>query len=137
MATEFHQMANEKSPQSLARRERQILELIYQLDEVSVSDVLDRLPNPPSYSTVRTIIRLLERKGFLKHRRDGMKYIYRPVESREVVRRSAVAHLFKTFFQGSPSDAVAAILDVSGDDLTDSELARLKKLVQNAKRKEL
>ncbi len=127
-------MAKEKTPQSLARRERQILELIYELGEVSVGEVLAKLPDPPGYSTVRTIIRLLERKGFLRHRRQGTKYIYRPVQSREVVRRSAVAHLFKTFFRGSPSDAVAAILDVSSDDLTDSELARLEQLVENAKR---
>jgi predicted transcriptional regulator len=127
-------MAKDKTPQSLARRERQILELIYELGEVSVGDVLAKLPDPPSYSSVRTIIRLLEAKGFLKHRREGTKYIYRPVQSRDVVRRSAVAHLFKTFFRGSPSDAVAAILDVSSDDLTDSELARLKQLVDAAKK---
>ena len=127
-------MAKEKTPQNLARRERQILELIYELGEVSVSDVLAKLPDPPSYSAVRTIIRLLEEKGYLRHRRDGTKYIYRPVQSREVVRRSAVAHLFKTFFRGSPSDAVAAILDVSSDDLTDSELDRLKKIVDAARK---
>lgn len=127
-------MAKEKTPQSLARRERQILELIYELGEVSVADVLAKLPDPPNYSTVRTIIRLLEGKGYLRHRRDGMKYIYRPVQSRETVRRSAVAHLFKTFFQGSPSDAVAAILDVSSNDLTDEELDRLEKLVEKARK---
>ena len=126
-------MAKEKTPQNLARRERQILELIYELGEVSVSDVLARLPDPPGYSAVRTIINLLESKGFLRHRREGTKYIYRPVPSREVVRHSAVAHLFKTFFRGSPSDAVAAILDVSSADLTDSELARLEQLVEKAK----
>ena len=127
-------MAKEKLPQNLARRERQILELIYELGEVSVGDVHAKLPDAPSYSAVRTIIRLLETKGFLKHRRVGTKYIYRPVQSRDVVRRSAVAHLFKTFFSGSPSDAVAAILDVSSDDLTDSELDRLKELVDKAKK---
>ena len=127
-------MAKEKTPQNLARRERQILELVYELGEVSVSDVLAKLPDPPSYSAVRTIIRLLEEKGYLRHRRDGTRYIYRPVQSREVVRRSAVAHLFKTFFRGSPSDAVAAILDVSSDDLTDSELNRLKKIVDAARK---
>ena len=127
-------MAKEKLPQNLARRERQILELIYELGEVSVGDVHAKLPDAPSYSAVRTIIRLLETKGFLKHRREGTKYIYRPVQSRDVVRRSAVAHLFKTFFSGSPSDAVAAILDVSSDDLTDSELDRLKELVDKAKK---
>jgi predicted transcriptional regulator len=106
------------------------------LGEVSVGEVLAKLPDPPGYSTVRTIIRLLERKGFLRHRRQGTKYIYRPVQSREVVRRSAVAHLFKTFFRGPPSDAVAAILDVSSDDLTDSELSCLEQLVENAKKKD-
>ena len=126
-------MAKEKTPQNLARRERQILELIYELGEASVGEVLAKLPDPPGYSSVRTIIRLLERRGFLRHRRSGIKYIYRPIQSRETVRRSAVAHLFKTFFRGSPSDAVAAILDVSADDLTDAELTRLEQLVQKAR----
>jgi predicted transcriptional regulator len=127
-------MARRKTPQHLARRERQILEIIYQLGEASVGDVLARLPDPPSYSAVRTIMRLLEQKGHLRHRRELTKYVYRPTQSRESASRSALAHVVKTFFGGSAPDAVAAILDANGDDLTDDDLRRLEAIVEKAKK---
>ena len=127
-------MARIKPPQNLPRRERQILEIIYQLGEASVGDVLARLPDPPSYSAVRTIMRLLEQKGCLRHRRELTKFIYRPTLSRESASRSALVHLLKTFFSGSAPDAVAAILDVTSDDLTDDDLRRLEQIVDKAKK---
>jgi BlaI family penicillinase repressor len=127
-------MARRKTPQHLPRRERQILEVIYQLGEASVGDVLARLPDPPSYSAVRTIMRLLEQKGHLRHRRELTKYVYRPTQSLESASRSALAHVVKTFFSGSAPDAVAAILDATGDDLTDDDLRRLEEIVEKAKK---
>jgi predicted transcriptional regulator len=118
----------------LGRRERQIMDAIHQLGEASVGDVLDRIPDPPSYSAVRTMIRLLEDKGYLKHRREGMKYVYRPTEAPEKARRSALQHLLKTFFQDSTGDAVAAMLDLSGDRLTPEELDRLARLIEDARK---
>jgi BlaI family penicillinase repressor len=126
-------MARAKTPQNLPRRERQILEIIYQLGEASVSDVLARMPDPPSYSAVRTIMRLLEQKGCLRHRRELTKYVYRPTESHESASRSALMHLLKTFFGGSAPDAVAAILDATSDNLTDEDLRRLEQIVDKAK----
>ena len=98
-----------------------------------MGDVRDRIPDPPSYSAVRTMIRLLEEKGYLKHRREGMKYVYRPTEAPKKARRSALQHLLKTFFAGSAGDAVAAVLDLSGDQLSPEELDRLARLIEDAK----
>jgi predicted transcriptional regulator len=127
-------MVKKKTSQDLGRRERQIMDVIYQLGEASVSDVLAQLPQPPSYSAVRTMIRLLEEKGFLKHRREGTKYVYRPTQSREVASRSALVHLMNTFFGGSAADAMAAILDVSCDNLEDDDLERLEQLIEQARK---
>jgi predicted transcriptional regulator len=119
---------------NLGRRERQIMDAIHQLGEASVNDVLDRLPDPPSYSAVRTVMRLLEKKRYLKHRRDGMKYVYRPTEAPAEARRSALKHLLKTFFGGSAGDAVAAVLDLSGDRISREELDRLARLIEDARK---
>jgi predicted transcriptional regulator len=126
-------MGKRKSARDLGRRERQIMDVIFQLGEASVSDVLDRLPDPPSYSAVRTMIRLLEAKGFLRHRQDGNRYMYRPTQSHETASRSALEHLLATFFSGSPTDAVAAILDLSADDMTDDDLKRMERLIEQAR----
>jgi predicted transcriptional regulator len=122
-----------KKKPGLGRRERQIMDVIYRLEEASVGDVLRHLPDPPSYSSVRTMIRLLESKGYLKHRREGTKYVYRPTQSRATASRSAIRHLMKTFFSGSATDAVAAILDDSSEMLTDDDLHRLERLITKAR----
>ena len=127
-------MGKKKSARDLGRRERQIMDVIYQLGEASVSDVLKGLPDPPSYSAVRTMIRLLEGKGFLRHRRDGTRYVYRPTQSKETASRSALRHLLRTFFAESPTDAVAAILDVTSEDLTDENLSRIKRMIDEARK---
>ena len=127
-------MSKKKSPHDLGRRERQIMDVIYRLGEAAVGDVLEQLPDPPSYSAVRTMIRLLESKGFLRHRREGTKYIYRPTQSVENASRSALEHLLRTFFSGSATDAVAAILDVSSDNLSDDDLDRLEGLIDRARK---
>jgi predicted transcriptional regulator len=127
-------MSKKNSPQDLGRRQRQIMDIVFELGEASVGDVLARLPDPPSYSAVRTMIRYLESKGHLRHRREGTKYIYRPREPKESVSRSALRHLIKTFFGGSAPDAVAAILDVSSEKLSDSELDRIERLISEARK---
>jgi predicted transcriptional regulator len=117
----------------LGARERQIMDAIYTLGEASVGDVLEKLTDPPSYSAVRTMIRLLETKGLLRHRQAGTKYVYRPVQSPEIAKRSALKHLVQTFFAGSATDAVAAILHHSVAKLTDNDIARLEQLIQEAR----
>lgn len=126
-------MAGRQAVPDLARRERQIMNVIHQLGEASVADVLDRLPDPPSYSAVRTMIRLLESKGLLRHRQEGKRYLYKATQSRESASRSALRKLLDVFFAGSASGAVAAILDVQGENLSAEELARIEVLVQQAR----
>jgi predicted transcriptional regulator len=110
------------------------MDAIHEMGEASVNDVLARLADPPSYSSVRTMMRLLEEKGYLKHRREGMKYVYRPTLAPEKARRSALQHLLKTFFGGSRGDAVAAVLDLSGDKIPAEELDRLARLIDEARK---
>lgn len=127
-------MAKKHSEGNLGARERQIMDLIYQLGEASVAEVRQGLPNPPSYSAVRTMIRHLEGKGLVKHRQEGTRYVYRPVRSRESASRSALRHLLATFFGGSAPDAVAAILDVSWEKLADGDLRRIEQIIEQARK---
>ena len=126
-------MAHKLPLPHLARRERQIMNVVHQLGEVSVADVLERLDDPPSYSAVRTMIRHLEAKRLLRHRQEGKRYLYKATQSRESASRSALRKLLDVFFAGSASDAVAAILDVQGEQLSSEELARIESLVQQAR----
>ena len=127
-------MGKRKLERDLGRRERQIMDVIFQLGEASVADVRKQLPDPPSYSAVRTMIRLLERKGFLRHRREGTKYVYRPTRSKASASRIALRHLIKTFFGDSAPDAVAAILDVSSPELSEDDLNRIEQLIDEARK---
>ncbi len=118
--------------QELGARERQIMDAIFALGEASVGEVLQKLAEPPSYSAVRTMIRLLESKGLLKHRQEGTKYIYRPIQSKESASKSALSHIVKTFFGGSPTDAVAALFET--EKLTKNDLAEIETLIQHARK---
>lgn len=117
----------------LARRERQIMEAIHQLGEATVNEVLAQLADPPSYSSVRTMIRHLEAKGLLTHRQDGKRYVYKATQSREAASKSALRKLMDVFFAGSATDAVAAILDVSSESLEPEDLDRMARLIKQAK----
>lgn len=126
-------MAKKQASDGLARRERQIMDVLHLLGEASVSEVREKLSDPPSYSAVRTMIRHLETKGLLKHRQDGKRYVYRTIQSRVSASRSALKKLLDVFFAGSPSDAVAAILDVQGNQIGQAELDRIADLIQQAR----
>lgn len=117
----------------LSRRERQIMDVVYRLERVSVTEVLERLPDPPSYSAVRAMLRILEEKGHLRHEQDGPRYVYLPTTPREAARESALKHLLRTFFDGSTEAAVAALLDIRRDNLSDAELDRLNRLIEQAR----
>lgn len=110
------------------------MDAVHRLGEGSVAEVREQLADPPSYSSVRTMLRLLEEKGFLQHRRVGVKYVYRPTESPQRAQRLALKHLLQTFFGGSAGDAVAAVLDLSGDDISPDELDRLARLIDEARK---
>lgn len=127
-------MPQKKDSSQLGRREREILEIVFRLGEASVSSVTEQMADPPAYDSVRTMLRLLERKGFVKHRREGTKYVYRPTQSKSSVSRSALSHLMATFFEDSVAHTMAAALDLKSDDLSDQELARLQTLIDKARR---
>ncbi len=118
----------------LSRRERQIMDVLYQLGEATAAEVMERLPDPPSYSAVRAMLRLLEEKGHLQHEQDGPRYVFKPTLAHDKAQRSALKHLIETFFEGSTEQAVAALLDLSKTKLSDDELDRLSQLIEQAKK---
>jgi predicted transcriptional regulator len=122
-----------KALPAVSRRERQILDVLYTLERGTASEVLEQLPDPPSYSAVRATLRILEDKGHVRHIEEGNKYIYVPTIPREHARMSALRHLVQTFFNGSVSQAVSALVD-HGGQLSKEELAELSDLVERAKR---
>lgn len=125
-----------KSPalNQLSRRERQIMDVVYRLGKASVSDVLERLPDPPSYSAVRALMRILEEKGHLAHEQDGPRYLYLPIVPRDAAQATALSHLVRTFFGGSAEAAVAALLELPGGGLSETELDRISRLVDEARK---
>jgi predicted transcriptional regulator len=123
-----------KAQKHLSRRERQIMDIVYELKEATVGQVLEKLPSPPSYSAVRALVRVLEQKGHLAHRQEGPRYIYVPTLPKEKARRSALRHLLKTFFDGSTEDAVAALLDIKEDGLSETDYLRLAELIAKARK---
>ena len=118
----------------LSRRERQILEILYQRGKASATEVRAAMEDAPSYSAVRTLLGVLEQKGHVKHRAEGLKYVYTPTVGPEKAKLSAVKHLLDTYFNGSPEQIVAALLDVSSTQLTLQELDRMTEMIEKAKR---
>ena len=118
----------------LSRRERQIMDIVYRLGRATAADVTENLADPPSYSAVRALLRVLEEKGHLRHEQDGPRYVFRPIVPREQARRSALSQLLSTFFDGSTEQAVAALLGLSSSKLSDGELDRLADLIDQAKK---
>jgi len=121
-----------KALTNLSRRERQIMDVVYRLGRATATDVLAQIPEPPSYSAVRAMLRVLENKGHLRHVLEGKSYVYSPTLGRSRASRSALQNMLKTFFDGSTEKAVAALLDMSAD-LTDEEFARLSRLIDQAR----
>jgi predicted transcriptional regulator len=126
----------QSSLSAMSRRERQIMEIIYSRGRATAGEIHRDLPDRPSYSTVRTLLRVLEEKGFLTHESDGPRYVYSPCISAENAKRSAIEQLLRTFFNNSAVNAMAALLDMSSANLSESELKRLARLIQQAKKKE-
>ncbi len=117
----------------LSRRERQIMDVVYRLGRAAAADVRDNLPDPPSYSAVRAMLRILEDKGHLAHVKEGQRYVYRATVPVETARRSALRRMLSTFFDDSLEEAVATLLDVTSSNLTDEELERLARMIQRAR----
>jgi BlaI family penicillinase repressor len=122
-----------KALDRLSRRERQIMEVIWSAGQATATEVLERLPDPPSNSAVRALLKILETKGHLRHVADGNRYVFLPTITPDKARRSAIESLLRTFFDGSPEKAVAALLDVSRRELSDEELERMSRLIEQAR----
>src|SRR3954467_13076656 len=120
--------------QALSRRERQIMDILYRRGRATASNVMADLPGDPSYSTVRTQLRVLESKGHVRHEEEGLRYVYLPAVARHAARRSALRHLVETFFEGSSEKAVAALLGGEGSRLSEDELNRIADLVAKARK---
>jgi BlaI family penicillinase repressor len=118
----------------LSRRERQIVDILYERGRATAADVQAALPDPPSYSAVRAMLRILEDKGHVRHEQDGPRYVYLPTVAREHAKHGALRHVLQTFFNGSAAQALSALLDETDTKLSDQELDRLAKLIDRARR---
>jgi predicted transcriptional regulator len=122
------------SHHELSRRERQIIDILYSHGRATAAEVLAALHDPPSYSAVRAILRILEDKGHVRHEQDGPRYVYVPTIARDSAKRSAMRHMVRTFFDGSAEQAISALLDDSSARLSEAELDRLARLIDQARR---
>jgi BlaI family transcriptional regulator, penicillinase repressor len=119
--------------ETLSRREREMMNIIFREGKATASEVLESMPDPPSYSAVRATLRVLEQKGHVRHQHDGTRYVYIPTVAREKARASALDHLLNTFFEGSAANVVATLLERK-DKLTSGELDRLSNLIEEARK---
>ncbi len=120
-------------PPALSRRERQIMDVVYRMGKATAADIHTALPDRPTYTTVRGLLRVLVEKGHLRLERDGRRYRYRPSTSRPAAGATSIAHVVRTFFAGSPADAMAALLGSQRERISSAELSRLAALVEQAR----
>ena len=118
---------------TLSRRERQIMDIVYRRGRATAAEVLEALPDPPSYSSVRALLRVLEDKGHVTHREDGTRYVYAPLAPADEVREDALKHVVGTFFQGSIEEAVTALLRISDADVSEADIDRLQRAIRDAR----
>ena len=126
-------MSKDLSINNLSRREQQIMDVIYSRGQATATEVLENLSDPPSYSAIRALLRILEEKGHLRHEQIGQKYVFLPIVEREQVKHSALRRVLQTFFGGSAEETVAALLDISQEQISDEELKRMEELISQAR----
>jgi predicted transcriptional regulator len=125
--------AKSRAAQTLSRRERQVMDILFRRAEATVAEVMADLPDPPTYSAVRSVLRILVGKGLVTHREDGPRYVYLPAVNPDRARDEALQHVVRTFFDGSAEQAVTALLRLSDTEMSAAELARLGELVRKAR----
>lgn len=121
--------------QNLSRRERQVMDIVYRRGDAAVADVVAEMDDPPSYSAVRALMGVLVQKGHLKHKREGLRYVYRPTHPRKIAARTALQRTVRTFFDGSSEQAVAALLDMAALEMSPDQLDRLAEMIEQARRR--
>ena len=127
-------MAARPAPALLTKRERQIMDVLYRLGRATAAEVLAALGGAPAYSTVRTQLRVLEEKGHVRHEEEGLRYVYAPAVPHSAASKSALKHLMDTFFDGSASKTVAALLGGDARKLSDDELDRIARLIAKVRK---
>ena len=118
----------------LSRRERQVMDILHRRGSATVTDIMDELPDPPTYSAVRSILRILREKELIRHEEDGPRYVYYPADPTERTREDVLAHVVRTYFTGSPESAMTALLRMSDVDLDESAIARLRDTIHRARK---
>jgi predicted transcriptional regulator len=130
-------MSNKRAHPVLTKRERQIMDVMYRLGRATAAEIMEGLDGHQAYSTVRTQLRVLERKGHVKHEEEGLRYVYMPTVAKQSARRSALKHLVDTFFDGSTTKAVAALLGGEASRVSDAELARIEEMLRDVRNDDL
>ena len=126
-------MSKKQDLPALSRRERQVMDILHRRGGATVAEIMTDLPDPPTYSAVRSVLRILSEKDLIRHREDGPRYIYHPAEATERTRDDVLAHVVRTYFAGSPEQAVTALLRMSDVDLPDAEVERLRNTIKRAR----
>lgn len=126
-------MAKPSASSELTRRERQVMDILHRRGPSTVSEIMDELPDPPTYSAVRSILRILSEKDVVRYREDGPRYVYLPSESAERSQESALAHVVETYFAGSTEQAITALLRLSDADIGEKEIEKLRAQIRNAR----
>ena len=126
-------MTEKQDTTALSRRERQVMDILHRRAEATVAEIMAELPDPPTYSAVRSVLRILGEKDLIRYKEDGPRYIYYPTQNTEAARDDVLAHVVRTYFAGSPEQAVTALLRMSDVDMKDAEIARLRETIRRAK----
>ena len=129
-------MTQRPTTEDLSRRERQVMEILHRRGESTVAEIMQALPDPPTYSAVRSILRILGEKKLIAHKEDGPRYVYFPSRPTDKARDDVLAHVVRTYFAGSTEQAVTALLRLSDADVDDAEVARLREKIRRARRNE-
>jgi predicted transcriptional regulator len=126
-------MSDKPESPALSRRERQVMDILHRRNEATVAEIMADLPDPPTYSAVRSVLRILGEKDLIRYKEDGPRYIYYPAQDTETARDDVLAHVVRTYFAGSPEQAVTALLRMSDVDMKDGEIERLRETIRRAR----
>ena len=126
-------MTDKPETAALSRRERQVMDILHRRAEATVAEIMAELPDPPTYSAVRSVLRILGEKGLIRYKEDGPRYVYYPAQDTEAARDDVLAHVVRTYFAGSPEQAVTALLRMSDVDMKDDEIERLRERIRRAR----
>ena len=126
-------MTNRPETTALSRRERQVMDILHRRGEATVAEIIEELPDPPTYSAVRSVLRILGEKDLIRYKEDGPRYVYYPAQDTETARDDMLAHVVRTYFGGAPEQAVTALLRMSDVDMSDSDVERLRERIRRAR----